>query len=60
MPSTSIPTNIQSPIYSILPHTSPPPPDTKKPQTPSSSLNIFAPKPFRSTPIDTQNNPEPV
>jgi len=59
-------TNAQSPVYSFLSN-NPPPSDTIKPlpiqQIPSSSLNMFAPKPFRSTTsinIDTQNNHESV
>jgi len=60
------PTTAQSPVYSFLSN-NPPPSDTKKTlpiqKTPSSSLNMFAPKPFRSTAsinVDTQNNHESV
>lgn len=65
--SSTIPTNTQSPVYTFLPGTTPPPipsisssnsksesnsPTTsiqQVPSTASSTLNIFAPKPFRST-----------
>ncbi len=60
------PTTAQSPVYSFLSN-NPPPSDTTKTlpiqKTPSSSLNMFAPKPFRSTAsinVDTQNNHESV
>ncbi|CAF2999656.1 unnamed protein product [Rotaria sp. Silwood2] len=62
--STTSP-NVQSPVYTFLPCTTPPPPppltssssistsdtipNVPIHQIPSSSLNIFAPKPFRST-----------
>jgi hypothetical protein len=46
--------NTQSPIYSSLS-----PYDPTKNLQPSSSLNIFTPKPFRSN-VDTQNNQESV
>jgi hypothetical protein len=69
--SSITPPNVQSPVYTFLPYTSPPPsislsePTTNIPvqQTPTPSLNIFAPKPFRSTAsinLDTQNNNEKV
>jgi hypothetical protein len=57
--------NIQSPVYTFLPYTPPPssdaPIDIPVNQTPAPSLNIFAPKPFRSTAsinLDTPNNNE--
>jgi hypothetical protein len=62
---TTKPNTSQSPVYTYLSHT-PSPSDAPKTipvQQPSSSLNIFAPKPFRS-PIsinhDIENNSEPV
>jgi len=69
--SSITPPNVQSPVYTFLPYTSPPSsislsePTTNIPvqQTPTPSLNIFAPKPFRSTAsinLDTQNNNEKV
>jgi hypothetical protein len=57
-PTISMTKNTQLPIYSCIPSSDP----TKAPPiqpTPTSSLNIFAPKPFRSN-IDPPNNPESV
>lgn len=69
--SSTTPPNVQSPIYTFLPFN--PPPSTIPPsdstvnilvqQTPAPTLNIFAPKPFRSTAsinLETQNNNEKV
>jgi hypothetical protein len=70
--SSMTPPNVQSPVYTFLPYT--PPPSSSIPtantttnipvqQTPAPSLNIFAPKPFRSTAsinLETQNNNEKV
>ncbi|CAF3086261.1 unnamed protein product [Rotaria sp. Silwood2] len=57
-------TNVQSSVSTSLPYTSLPSDTTKTvpiQQIPTSSLNIFAPKPFRSTTstnLDTNNNHE--
>ncbi|CAF1002928.1 unnamed protein product [Rotaria sordida] len=72
--SSTTPSNVQSPVYTFLPGTPPLPPTSSSSistsdtipnvpihQIPSSSLNIFAPKPFRSTAsinIDTPKNNE--
>ncbi len=56
-PQKTVTINTQSPVYSHLPPPSPPSHPTP------SSLNIFTPKPFRSTAsinVDSQNNHEPV
>jgi hypothetical protein len=69
--SSITPPNVQSPVYTFLPYTPPPSniptsdTTTNIPvqQTPAPSLNIFAPKPFRSTAsinLETQNSNEKV
>jgi hypothetical protein len=65
--SSSTPPNVQSPVYTFLPYTPPAssdaPIDTTTNQTPAPSLNIFGPKPFRSTAsinLDTSANNEKV
>ena len=65
--SSSTPPNVQSPVYTFLPYTPPAssdaPIDTAANQTPAPSLNIFGPKPFRSTAsinLDTPANNEKV
>ncbi|CAF5225798.1 unnamed protein product, partial [Rotaria magnacalcarata] len=57
--SSTVPSNIQSPVYTFLPAMSPSQPSYNSTsdaisnapvhQIPSTPLNIFAPKPFRST-----------
>jgi hypothetical protein len=61
--SSITPPNVQSPVYTFLPYSSPSSSEstTNIPvqQTPAPTLNMFAPKPFRSTAsitLDTQNN----
>jgi hypothetical protein len=71
VPPVSIPTktnitpsNDQSSVYTFLPYTPSPSNSTNTiPVNQTSSLNIFAPKPFRSTAsinLDTSNNHETV
>jgi len=60
--SSSTPTNVQSPVYTFLPY-APSPVEKPTTQTSTTSLNIFAPKPFRpasATNQQTSNNLEKV
>jgi len=69
--SSITPPNVQSPVYTFLPYTPSPSTSSKSDtttnipvqQTPTPSLNIFAPKPYRSTAsinLETQNSNEKV
>lgn len=64
--SSSTPPNVQSPVYTFLPYTpssSNAPLEKSSSQTATASLNIFAPKPFRSTAsvnLETQHSMEKV
>ena len=56
---TKTTTTTQSPVYTFLPYT-PPSSTTVNQPSASASLNIVAPKPFRSTNLDSSNSPDTV
>ena len=63
MPSSTSPpktTSTQSPVYTFLPYTPPSSVPLNNPSSMSTSLNIFAPKPFRSTNLDALNSSDTV